>query len=210
MNNSKQLLNPIIEENNELCVELTYYSDILPAIKSYYIMNLSEYEELNSLYMDIYIENFINGETLTKNNFDIYLINNPSNIIICKNFIEQFGNPFDIKSLIYAKKLKNTEVKTLNVTYNELLINNFSDSEMTIDDTSSDTESDSVEYSERMIKSKNIINLSDDKSINTLTEIIDTFNKTKIVNKSKIQQLIENKSELLKDEVLKDIIAENF
>ena len=210
MNNSKQLLNPIIEENNELCVELTYYSDILPAIKSYYIMNLSEYEELNSLYMDIYIENFINGETLTKNNFDIYLINNPSNIIICKNFIEQFGNPFDIKSLIYAKKLKNTESKCLNVSYNGLLINNFSDSEMTIDDTSSDTESDSVEYSEHMVKSKKTVNVSDDKCINTLTEIIDTFNKTKIVNKSKIQHLAEHNPELLKDEVLKDILSENF
>ena len=61
-----------------------------------------------------------------------------------------------------------------------------------------------------MVKSKKTVNVSDDKCINTLTEIIDTFNKTKIVNKSKIQHLAEYNPELLKDEVLKDILSENF
>ena len=117
MNSSKQMLNPIIEENNDLCVELTFYSDSLPAMKSYYIMNSADFEELNSLHMDIYIENFVNSETLTKNNFDIYLINNPSNIVICKNFIEQFGNPFDIMALICAKRTKKMEIKQINLIY---------------------------------------------------------------------------------------------
>jgi len=205
MNNSKQMLNPIIEENNDLCVELTFYSDSLPAMKSYYIMNSADFEELNSLHMDIYIENFINSETLTKNNFDIYLINNPSNIVICKNFIEQFGNPFDILALINAKRTKKMEIKQINLINSELLINNFSDSEISIDETSSDTESDAVEYTESMIKSKKSAK-TDDKCINTLTEIIDTFNKTKVVNKSKIQHIAENNPDLLKDDILKDII----
>ena len=205
MNNLKHMLNPIIEETNELCVELTFYPDSIPAIKSYYIMNSSDYEELNTLHLDIYIEDFINNETLTKNNFEIYLINNPSNIIICKNFIEQFGNPFDIMALVYAKKNKNINTKK-NLSQNELLINNFSDSEISIDQATTETESDSFEYSERMIKCKKTPQIIDDNGINTLTEIIDTFNKTNIIDKSKIQNIIENNPELLKDDVLKQII----
>lgn len=203
----KQMLNPIIEETNELCVELTFYPDSIPAMKSYYIMNSSDYEELNTLHLDIYIEDFMNNETLTKNNFEIYLINNPSNIIICKNFIEQFGNPFDIMALIYAKKSKNGNINVKkNLSQNELLSNNFSDSEISIDAGATETESDSFEYSERMIKCKKQSQIIDDNGINTLTEIIDTYNKTKIIDKSKIQNIIENNPELLNDEVLKQII----
>ena len=202
MNHTKQLLNPIIEENNELCVELTYFSDILPAIKSYYLMTSTEFEELNSLYMDIYIENFINGETLTKDNLDIYLINNSSNIILCKNFIEQFGNPFDILTLINAKKLKNTEIKNKT----DLLTTDFSDTDTSIEYNNSDTESDSVEYSEQIIRSKNNTK-EDDKCINTLTEIIHTYNKTKKINKDKVEYIASNKPELLKDDILNDILS---
>ena len=205
MNHTKQLLKPIIEENNELCIELTYFSDTLPAIKSYYLMSSTEYEELNSLYMDIYIENFLNGETLTKNNLDIYLINNSSNIILCKNFIEQFGNPFDILTLINAKKSKNIEIKNIKIK-NDLLTTDFSDSDTSIEYNHSDTESDSVEYSERMIKSKNK-KQEDDKCINTLTEIIHTYNKTKKINKEKIKYISSNRPELLKDEILNDILS---
>ena len=202
MNHTKQLLNPIIEENNELCVELTYFSDILPAIKSYYLMTSTEFEELNSLYMDIYIENFINGETLTKDNLDIYLINNSSNIMLCKNFIEQFGNPFDILTLINAKKLKNTEIKNKT----DLLTTDFSDTDTSIEYNNSETESDSVEYSEQIIRSKNKTN-EDDKCINTLTEIIHTYNKTKKINKDKVEYIASNKPELLKDDILNDILS---
>ncbi len=202
MNHTKQLLNPIIEENNELCVELTYFSDILPAIKSYYLMTSTEFEELNSLYMDIYIENFINGETLTKDNLDIYLINNSSNIMLCKNFIEQFGNPFDILTLINAKKLKNTEIKNKT----DLLTTDFSDTDTSIEYNNSETESDSVEYSEQIIRSKNKTK-EDDKCINTLTEIIHTYNKTKKINKDKVEYIASNKPELLKDDILNDILS---
>jgi len=205
MNHSKQILKPIIEENNELCIELTYFSDTSPAIKSYYLMSPTEYEELNSLYMDIYIENFMNGETLTKDNLDIYLINNSSNILICKNFIEQFGNPFDILTLINAKKSKNTEIKNIKMK-NNLLTTDFSDSETSIEYNNSETESDSVEYSEHMVKSKQIIQ-DDDKCINTLTDIIHTYNKTKKINKEKVEYIASNKPELLKDEILSDILS---
>ncbi len=47
-------------DNNEYihdicCIELTFYPDTMPSIKSYYIMTNSEYEELKSLHMDLYM-----------------------------------------------------------------------------------------------------------------------------------------------------------
>ena len=207
MNFTRQSLNPILEENNELCIELTYFSDTLPAIKSYYIMSSIEYEELNTLYLDIYIENFINGETLTKDKLDIYLINNVSNISKCKNFIEQFGNSFDILSLINAKKKKNKETKKINKC-SEILTTDFSDTDDSNNhNINSDTESDSLEYSEKLIKLKS--NNNDSKYINTLTEIIDTYNKSNIVDNKKIKEIALNKPELLNDEILSEIISNN-
>jgi hypothetical protein len=209
MNHIKPSLKPIIEENNDLCIELTYFSDTLPAIKSYYIMSSSEYEDLNSLHMDIYIENFINGETLTKDKLDIYLINKLSNVSICKNFIEQYGNPFDILTLINAKK-KTKNIETTNIKIkNDLLTTEFSDSDTTFEYNNSESESDSIEYSERIIKlNKNKI-INDDKCINTLTEIIDTYNKSNILDQNKLEHIKTNRPELLKDEVLNDIISNN-
>ena len=207
MNFTKQSLNPILEENNELCIELTYFSDTLPAIKSYYIMSSIEYEELNTLYLDIYIENFINGETLTKDKLDIYLINNVSNISKCKNFIEQFGNSFDILTLINAKKKKNKETKKIKIC-SEILTTDFSDTDDSNNhNINSDTESDSLEYSEKLIKLKS--NNNDSKYINTLTEIIDTYNKSNIVDNKKIKEIALNKPELLNDEILSEIISNN-
>lgn len=202
MNFSKQSLNPIIEENIDFCIELTYYSDSMPAIKSYYFMNSDEYENLKTLYLDIYIENFINGETLIKDKLDIYLINNKLNIDKCKTFIEQFGNTFDILSLINAKKHKK---ETKKIIINDILTTDFSDTDNSICNSDSETDSDSLEYTEQFIKFKNKNN-SDDKCINTLTEIIDTFNKTDKLDNSKLSIIAENKPELLDDEILSEII----
>jgi hypothetical protein len=76
----------------------------LPQIKSYYEVSPLEYENLKSMHIDIYIDNFLNGENLEKDKLDIYVISNNSNIKIIKNFINQFGNPFDILGLITEKK----------------------------------------------------------------------------------------------------------
>jgi len=206
MNFIKQPLNPILEENTELCVELTYFSDTLPSIKSYYIMSPNEYEELKTLYLDIYIENFINGETLTKDKLDVYLINNIENVSKCKTFIEQFGNTFDILSLIHAKKTKSKETKKINIC-SEIFTTGFSDTDDS-NNINSESDSDSLEYTERFIKLKS--NKSDDKYINTLTEIIDTYNKSNIVDNKKIKEIAENKPELLKDDILSEIIKNNL
>jgi hypothetical protein len=202
MNFLKPSLNSILEENTDFCIELTYYSDSMPAIKSYYFMNSDEYENLKTLYLDIYIENFINGETLIKDKLDIYLINNKSNIDKCKTFIEQFGNTFDILSLINAKKQKK---ETKKIIINDILTTDFSDTDNSICNSDSETDSDSLEYTEQFIKFKNKNN-SDDKCINTLTEIIDTFNKTDKLDNSKLSIIAENKPELLDDEILSEII----
>jgi len=85
METFKQKLYPIHEQdNNDLCIELTYYPDNIPSIKSYYFMSPSEYEELKSLHLDLYIENFIENEELTKDKLDIYLVNNSNNINIIR------------------------------------------------------------------------------------------------------------------------------
>jgi len=209
MNHPIQILNPIIEEDSELCIELTFFSDILPAIKSYYIMNQVEYEELISLYVDIYIENFIDDEILTKDKLDIHLIKKSSNILICKNFIKLFGNPFDILMLINAKKIRNIETnsKHINMT-NDILTTEFSDSDTQLKYENSDIDSDSIEYSERMIRPKN--KTQDDKCISTFTDIIDIYNKTQKVDKEKIEYIQTNKPELLKDEILSEILSECF
>lgn len=215
MNFQKQILKPIIEENNDLCVELTYFSDTLPAIKSYYIMSNSEYEEITSFHMDIYIENFINNETLTKDNLDIYLINNTSNMLLCKNFIEQYGNPFDILSLINAKKQSMLKSKiNKNNTPNDILDSNFSDTDTSISlnsdsNSNSNSNSESAEYSEHCFKNKKT-NKSTDKYIDTLTEIIDIYNKTNIIDNTKLDDIKLNKPELLKDDIINDIICSSI
>ena len=106
--NTKSPLNTIYEDDsssdqnliNTVCVEITYFPDNLPAIKSYYLMSQIEHKDLITLYMDLYIENFINEEELTKDKIDIYVINNSNNINICRNFLKTFGNPFNILNLI--------------------------------------------------------------------------------------------------------------
>jgi len=60
-----------------------------------------------------------------------------------------------------------------------------------------------------MIRPKNKKVLNNDKYINTLTEIIDTYNKTNKVDMNKIEQIANNKPELLKDEIIHEIISNN-
>jgi hypothetical protein len=145
----KNPLKPILEDdtssennddmNNKCCIELTFYPDTMPSIKSYYIMTNLEYEDLKTLHMDLYIENFLNDEDLTKEKLDIYVVNNSNNIITIKNFINQFGNPFDIINFINAKNYKQKQLNKLKQqekTVAENLIDNFSESESETDSTS--------------------------------------------------------------------------
>lgn len=183
MNKFKQNLNPIDESsddnndiNDNLCIELTYYPDSIPAIKSYYILTPEEYEELKSLHMDLYIENFINDEILTKDKLDIYHVINSKNIKIIDEFIKLYGNPFDIIQLINSKK--NSKIKNT-----EILATEFSDS----DDIKAKNDTDSDDY------------------IQTMTEIIETYNKSKKVDESKLQKLYEEKPELQNDDILANL-----
>lgn len=185
----KQKLYPILEQdnNNDLCIELTYFPDNIPSIKSYYFMTPSEYEELKSLHLDLYIENFIENEELTKDKLDIYLINNSNNINIIRNFINIFGNPFDILTIIHSKKNNKCIVN------NDIIVTEFSESsdEPIIKpkkkNYSADIDSDSDEY------------------INTMTEIIETFNKSKTVDEIKLSNIINN-PEIQNDNIFSEII----
>lgn len=62
---------------DKMYIEITYYPDHMPQIKSYYKLTKDEYKEITTMYMDLYIDNFINGEKITKDNLDIHIINNP-------------------------------------------------------------------------------------------------------------------------------------
>jgi hypothetical protein len=187
MNKLKQNLNTIEEspddniDNNNLCIELTYYSDSIPAIKSYYILTAEEYEELKLLHMDLYIENFINSETLTKDKLDIYEINNNKNIIIIDEFIKLYGNPFDILQLINSNKNTKKIIKKQNI---DILATEFSDSD---DHIIEKNESDSDDY------------------IETMTEIIETYNKFKKVDETKLQKLYDENPNLKNDDVLANL-----
>lgn len=160
--------NELSSEDNNLYIEITFLSDYLPTIKSYYIMNSEEYKNLKILYMDIYIENFINNETLTKNKLDIHIINNKNNINIIKDFIKLFGNSFDILKHIYSKK---NEFNQINDLQNFLSSN-------------SESESDDI--------------------ISSITEIINTYNKTNVINNEIIIKKSIEHPEILDDDVIKE------
>jgi hypothetical protein len=221
--------------NDKLCIELTYYADNIPSIKSYYIMTNNEYEELKTLHMDLYIENFLNDEDLKKEQLDIYIVNNVNNINKIKNFIDQFGNPFDIINLI---NIKQAEQKQLNKIKEEILktnnlIDKFSDSnsESTSEYSNYELEdiypnvlnskfnSLSVPLIKPKLNIKSLISIenninSDDESdnnsesyIDTVTEIIDTFNKSKKIDDDKLKAISLNRPHLLKDNVLNELIS---
>lgn len=236
-----------------LCVELTYFSDNLPQIKSYYEMTQIKYDELTTMYMDIYIENFLNGENLTKDKLDIHLISNHTNINIIHKFLTQFGNPFDILGLIMIKKnnkfIDNQIYKSNKFDKSsKKILTNFSDKSI---DSDSDYDSDYDSESEANYMTDTIFNLgqmymktksniksnvksnvkstdnlndkSDDKSTNikskikdnimsdsdsdiqTMTEIIETYNKSGIVDKIKMKKLSTNRPDLLEDQILSEI-----
>jgi hypothetical protein len=177
---------------DKLYIEITYYPDHMPQIKSYYKLTKDEYKEITTMYMDLYIDNFINGEKITKDNLDIHIINNPLNIEKCKNFIETFGNPFDILLYINERKIRSFTAKTKK----EDGIHSESDSEcevfknLTLNDN-------------QYISKSNFSDSDSDEYISTLTEIIGTYNKTKTVNINN-----EDIEKYNKDDVIKEIIED--
>ena len=239
---NKNALNIIFEDESssdsnivdKVYVEITYFSDSISSIKSYYIMSQSEYRDLKTLYMDLYLDNFINNEVLTQNNIDIHIINNPNNIKLCKDILKVFGNPFDILSLIKEKKKifdADQKIKINTKTYisksnNKLLNDNFSDTSNDNNNNDNDNDNDKYdkehdfdnildqELSEPIIKpsKKNIdISLYSDTEtesedyIATMTEIIGTYNKTKHIDEIKLKKLTENKPEMLYDNIISEI-----
>ena len=165
-----------INNINKLMVEIIYYPDNIPPIKSYYLMNQVEYDNLINLHIDLFIENFINDENINKDNLDIHIINNSDNIELCKKFISVFGNTFDILSYLLKKKSTINDNPNIGIYYN-----NYSDS-----DSLSET---------------NLKNNSDE-NIDTITEVIDSYNKLGIINKDKISNLINNN---INDDIINEI-----
>ena len=215
---NKQSLNTIFEEESSsehnnldnIYVEITYFPDNMPSIKSYYIMNQNEYKDLKTMHLDLYIDEFINEEELTKDKIDIHTINNPNNIKLCKEFLKIFGNPFDLLTLI-SEKRKIFELNQKKFSNNkQILVNNFSD---TSDSDSSNKNSENNKLDILMGKSKEKNNKdmnidSDTESedyIATMTEIIETFNKTKCVDENKLKKLAESKPDTLFDNIIQEI-----
>ena len=213
---NKQTLNTIFEEesssehnNSEnVYVEITYFPDNMPSIKSYYVMNQNEYKDLKTIYLDLYIDDFINEEELTKDKIDIHIINNPNNIKLCKEFLKIFGNPFDILTLISEKK-KVFELNQKKFSTNkQVLSNNFSD---TSDSETSNKNSDDNNLDMLMGKTnkKTLINSESESDsedyIATMTEIIETFNKTKNVDELKLKKLTESKPDTLFENIIGEI-----
>ena len=178
MNKTLESIPEYIEDNiehddnndNKLYVEITYYFDNLPYIKSYYIMTDEEYKKLTLLHIDIYIENFINNETLTKDKLDIHVINNPYNIKVINEFLNLYGNPFDLLHLINIKKSQIIK---------DLINNDF-------ENNSNEDDSDEL--------------------VSSITDIINSFNKTNIINNDKILEISKCHPEILCDDVIKDFI----
>lgn len=208
MNKTKIPLQSIIEndspnsENNDdkkLHIELTYYPDTLPQIKSYYIMSDEQYRDLKSLYMDLYIDNFLNGEDLTKDKLDIYVISNVNNIKICKNFLNKYGNPFDILNYIHEKKRKATLTPN-NKDIDELQKKLFKNINLPNNTFSDENElNDGINKPKLTDDSESDTNVCD--TIDTITDIIDNFNKTKRID----ENMLKN-SNIKNDEIINEII----
>ena len=204
---------PVLAEDNNLYIELTYYTETMQQIKSYYIMTLSEYEELKSLHMDLYIENFLNDEKLTKDNLDIYVINNKENINILKKFINVFGNPFDILGLINLSKNKiiNKSQQNVEKELGELLLKQFSDSNS--DSTPENFSEPIFQINKNKNKTKTKIEESESDSedyIETMTEIIKTYNKSKTIDDVNLRKLSLKKPDLLNDTIISELYNKNI
>ena len=183
------------DTTNKYMVELTYYPDTLPPIKSYYLWSHEELENFKSLHMDLYIENFLNDEDLTKEKIEIYIVNNPKNIEICVNFLKIYSNPFDILSFI-NDRLHN---KTTNYKFNNLE-NNFSES-----NSGSDSNQPIITPKNQNVNIANSESDSED-YIETMTEIIEIYNKSKKIDESKIEKLTAQKPEMLNDQILNELL----
>ena len=228
-------------DNCKLCIELTFYPDTLPSIKSYYFMTPIEYEELKTLHLDLFIENFINDEDLTKEKLDIYLINNSNNIKMIRSFINQFSNPFDIINYINAKQSIQKQLNKIKIQEKsmvdsmvESIVDNFSESDTETESSNCQVEdvskfinkprlsefSNSVlhkssEYSSKISKSSKIYAKNDgsgsesdsESYIDTVTEIIDSYNKSKKVDNEKLEIISKNRPDLLKDAILNELTS---
>jgi hypothetical protein len=184
---------------NKVYVEIIFFGDTFAQLKSYYEMTPDEYENLKTLHIDIYIENFINDETLTKEKLDIHNVSNMSNINLIKNFISIFGNPFDILGLIHEKKHK---IKSHNVAHFVNLDLKFSDSDNEIDSEILSSNSTIDTNSSDLINDDSD---DSDKDIMIMTEIIDTYNKSKKIDKNKMNNLTLKRPDLLEDQILSEI-----
>lgn len=186
-------------DENKLYIELTYYPDTLPQIKSYYIMTDEQYRELKTLHIDLYIENFLNNEDLTKDKLDIYVISNVNNIKIYKNFIDKYGNPFDILNYIHEKKKRNSLTPN-NKDIDELQKKLFNDINLLNNSFSEENElNDGINKPKLNDDSESDTNVCD--TIDTITDIIDNFNKTKRFDKNMLKN-----SNIKNDEIINEII----
>ena len=154
---------------NKLVVEIIYYSDFMPAIKSYYLLTNEEYENLMNLQRDIYIENFFNNERLEKDKLDIHIIQNINNIKLCKEFLSTFGNTFDILS--YITNFKNHDINNLN---NFIIDNNKFSDELETDSDKIDTITEIIDTYNKSGKIDSRINclISNDDVLDELKKII--------------------------------------
>jgi hypothetical protein len=198
--------NDITSKQNNLCVEITYYSDSLPSIKSYYLMSSIEYEDLKTQHMDIFIENFMNDEDLTKDKLDIHIVHNVNSIKIFKDFVNTFGNPFDILTTINAKKHMSSK-KNDKISSSDILDTNFSDKE-SLDESDEDSVKH-FKYGKLQLfeRAQADSDIDSDEYITTMTEIIDTFNKTKKVDKEKMNKLIKENPKIGDDAIISEIKA---
>ena len=205
MEQIKHILEPILEDQNiynnqnlidKLYIEIIYFSDTMPHIKSYYIMNEIEYKDLKSLHIDLFIENFLNEENLTKDKLDIHLIQNPNSQNHIINFINLFGNSFDILNFINIKKNKSNS---------GLLNNNFSDSDSDLSNSLTNELSELIQKPKINIKYDHETDSDSDNYINTITEIIEIYNKTSFIDDIKINKLTTTRPDLLKDNIINEL-----
>jgi hypothetical protein len=170
-----------IKNNNSICIEVTFFADTLPSIKSYYILSKEEYDSVRMMHLDLYLENFINEETLSKDKLDIHIITNIQNIELITKFLDRFGNPFDI--LLYINEKKNNVEHKSNSNIKSKNKNKLLD----IFESNKDTETDSDDY------------------INTMTEIIDSYNKNAKLDEEKLIKLSLKNPEILNDNIINEI-----
>jgi hypothetical protein len=213
---NKNVLNTIFEDESSsdskpvdrLYIEITYFSDNMPSIKSYYMMSEIEYKDLKTLHMDLYLDDFINEEELSRDKLDIHIIHNSNNIRLCRDFLKLFGNPFDILQLIKEKKKAFDLNQKKMIQSNILLNDNFSDTSDENDFINENELSEPIIKPSNKKKNNNNDLSSDSESddyIEAMTEIIETYNKSKKVDEEKIKKLTKNRPETLNDNIIGEL-----